>query len=517
MNLRKNAAIVTLMGAFSLASGVILDGIIVAIFGLGTNTDSYYIAATIPLALTTVIHLQTGKVIQPLFIHSRVTGGAQAGWQFLRQVITVGTLVVFIVGAACALCSSQIVQLQSPGQNQSTRALATKLSVLFFLVPAISCPGIIMGCALSGLGNFFTPGCGKLMENVSKIVLTLLFFKTAGILVLPLGSAGGALIQALISYVALRTKGFRFRLIFRTEDGKLISTLRRSTYPLAGHISSFATEIVQNALASFLGAGSLSALRLATRIVDAFAGLLANSILTAVMPTVSHNLASSDKERMKQTISEALRLLLLVCLPAMAWLLAMKKPLIVLLFERMNFSSNDTDLVCSILALSVPYIFLSRLFGLAEIGFYAGCDTKTPLLGQLMVTVFYIVGMLVFFSRFAVYVFPIARSLAYVASSILMIHVLQRRFGRFRISELTIDGCKIIFATAGMIAVMIAGGYVVQFVPISGLSLKLVLLVVPTFIGIGGLLLFCYWLGIQDIRDLFFVFRFSRRDVVRPK
>ena len=130
------------MGAFALIAGIILDGIIVAIFGLGSKTDAYYIAATIPLALITVIHLQVGKVIQPLFIHANVVDGAKSAWQFLSQIITVATTVSFAVGMACALFSSEIIHLQTPGQNQSDRALAANLSILFFILPGISCPEI---------------------------------------------------------------------------------------------------------------------------------------------------------------------------------------------------------------------------------------------------------------------------------------------------------------------------------------------------------------------------------------
>jgi putative peptidoglycan lipid II flippase len=282
-------------------------------------------------------------------------------------------------------------------------------------------------------------------------------------------------------------------------------------YPLAGHLSSFATEIVQNILASFLGTGSLSAFRLATRIVDAFAGLLANSILTAVMPTLSHDLAMSNHGGMKRRLAEALRLLMLLCLPATAWLLFTKKVFIALLFERMRFSASDTELVCLLLGLSLPYIFLSRLFGLAELGFYAGCDTRTPLAGQLTVTITYIGAMLALFSSCKVFAFPVARSISYIASSLLMAYLFHRRFGGVWNRGLTIDAFKIALATSGMVAMIGIAQYIVSLVPLSGLTMKLVSLLVPTFIGVGSFIVFSSLLAIEEVRELFLVFGLFRR------
>jgi putative peptidoglycan lipid II flippase len=496
MSLGKNAGTVSLLSFCALLSGVVADSIIVAAFGLGMETDAFFIASLVPVAAITILHFQAGKVIQPVFIHALNTEGHDEAWRFLRLVITLSTVVVLGAGLLCLPGVSLWVKLQAPGASEGTRTMAAKLCLLFFLIPALYAPLIFMKEALIALGAFTAASSMKLIENLAKIALTLALVTRWGVFVLPVSMIVGALIQGVVLYGALRRKGFRYRPVFAWRDPKLVKAGHLVGFALVGHCSTVVAEVIQNVLASLFGPGTVSALRLATRIIDGFAGLLASGVVVAVMPMVAHSLSRNEPEQMKANIRDGFRLLLLVSLPASAWLLLMNKPLVALLFERMKFSGADTQVVSSLLLLMIPYILFSRLFGLAELAFYGSCDTKTPVIGIVGLAGFYIVAMLAMLTSLNVYALALARSLAYLFGTWLMFYLLQRRFGKFGWAAMGNEAMRIVLATTAMLGAIAAGQVLTNHISASGLMMKLIRLGLPSCLGAVALIISAVWLGL---------------------
>ncbi len=502
MNLARNTAVTTLSSLLAVASGVILDGITVAVFGFGIETDAYFIASLLPLAVITIVNLQAGKVVQPLFIHAWSGEGALEAWRFLRVSITIATSVLLLLGLVCLPIAPFLMKLQAPGSSESTLVLAARLCLLFFLIPTLYAPTILMKEALTALGNFGVPGSLKLIENVFKIAFTLLLVRTLGVFALPVGMVAGAMAQLGVVYVALNRRGFAFRPAFHLRDAKVKKALALIRFPTISHFSSVLTEIVQNMFASLAGAGSVSALRLSTRIVDALAGLLVNSIVVVIMPMVTHNLANNDSVRMKANIRDAIRLLLLLSIPASAWLLIMNGPLITALFQRMRFSASDTELVSSLLVLMIPYILFSRLFSLAETGFYGGCDTRTPVLVALSLNAVYLGLMAVLFAPFSIHALPVARSLSYLFGAGLMLYLLRRKYGSLGLGGLNHAAVKVVAATGFMALCILIGRELCEYLNLSGTPSKVVNLALPSLLGFIGLAGSCVSLKIVNWRAL---------------
>jgi hypothetical protein len=63
----KNAGITTVLVGLGVASGLILDALILGTFGLGYQTDAFFTALAIPLLLTSVFSVQCPRVLIPVF------------------------------------------------------------------------------------------------------------------------------------------------------------------------------------------------------------------------------------------------------------------------------------------------------------------------------------------------------------------------------------------------------------------------------------------------------------------
>src|SRR6266487_7192345 len=96
--------------SLGIATGVLLDAIIMGMFGLGSQSDAYFIAITIPLVAITIMSLQASRVIQPLFISKREREGEKQAWSFLSLMITNDISLVGALSLVAALTSPLLIR-----------------------------------------------------------------------------------------------------------------------------------------------------------------------------------------------------------------------------------------------------------------------------------------------------------------------------------------------------------------------------------------------------------------------
>jgi putative peptidoglycan lipid II flippase len=495
----RNAFSTVVSSSFGIVSSVLLDALIMGLFGMGWQTDAYFIAITIPMLLNTIIALQATRVIQPIFISKRETVGDSEAWNFVNLMMTSGTALVTVVSVAGAVCSSLLIRPQAIGSDAALVGLSTQLSVFMFLMLPLSLPIMVLRAVLHSLGSFALPGAMKFIENVFKIVFVVLVGKQLGVMSLVLGSLVGCLCQLWSFYAAARKKGYRFKLVGKFDQPEIRRVYHLMVFPLAGQACAVVVEFINNAIGSMMGAGNVSALRLATRITECFGGLLAGSIVLAAMPTISNSISKGDHARAKEDVRQSLFLLLLVTVPLSVWLALMHKPFIAILYERMKFSSADTVLVSNVLLLMIPYIFLCRLLGLFELPFFAHQDTKTPLMGSIAQAVLYIIVSLLLVGSLGIYSLPIGRSVSYLIASLFLMQLLRRRTGNLGLGKLRKSIVQILFASAVMGAFILAGSWLTPMIPASGFMAKAIDFGLPSFAGGVGLLATLLFVGILDL------------------
>jgi putative peptidoglycan lipid II flippase len=434
--LGRNAFVSSASGAWGVVASVILDALVMGLFGLSWVTDAYFVAATIPTIWVNVMTLLSSQVIQPLFISTREQSGEGEGWHFLSLVITMGTWLGIALGAVCAALSPVIVRIQAPGFNADAFRTGVNLSALFFLVSVLSWPIAIMRTALNSVNEFAISGSSKLIESVFKIVFVAALAGSLGIYALVGGMFAGFAGEVALFYYCLWRRGYRFHHCVSLRHVVLRRAARLLRYPVAGQGLGAVVEIVSNHLSSLLGPGKVTALRFATRIIDVMAGVLANGIVTVAMPAMASAVASRNYDRAKLNLRQAIHLLLLVTIPVSLWLAIVNRPLIRVLYERMSFTSSDVQLVSSVLLVSIPYIFLSRLWSLAELPFFAGCDTRTPMLVGLAQSALCVALTYVLFGPMGLYAYPIARSACYLIGALCLFHLASWRWGSLRLAAL---------------------------------------------------------------------------------
>ncbi len=136
--------------------------------------------------------------------------------------------------------------------------------------------------------------------------------------------------------------------------------------------------LLDTVIASFLVTGSIASLYYADRLLEFPLGLFGIGIATVILPSLSRLHTDENKHEFTQTVAWALKVVTLLGLPAMAGLIVLAQPIIMVLFMHGEF--NQTEVVEVSLAL---YAYLAGLVSFMFIkvlapGYYARQDTKTP-------------------------------------------------------------------------------------------------------------------------------------------
>jgi putative peptidoglycan lipid II flippase len=170
------------------------------------------------------------------------------------------------------------------------------------------------------------------------------------------------------------------------------------------------------------------------------------SIATTFLPDLARLAAASDHKAFADRMSRGVTLTALFTIPASFGLFVLSKPIIGLVLQHGNFSSEatvNTARALSGLALGLTgfsvYLFVLR-------GFYAQHNTRTPFFINLIENIINIVLAIVLVDRYDVLGLGIAFSIAYVVSAIIAIISLASNNQSMRIGSLAIDVLRITIA-----------------------------------------------------------------------
>jgi peptidoglycan biosynthesis protein MviN/MurJ (putative lipid II flippase) len=140
--------------------------------------------------------------------------------------------------------------------------------------------------------------------------------------------------------------------------------------------------IVERIIASFLPAGTLTALNYGFKIMSTLAELLAGSVGTAALPVLSRAFARHAHDEERKTFRDTLEIGLTLTTLAAVFCLMLDRHIMRLIFERGNFTSQATDLM----AMVFFYYSLSLLFfgGMRVLSFYLFARNEAVLFVRLV-------------------------------------------------------------------------------------------------------------------------------------
>ncbi len=168
-------------------------------------------------------------------------------------------------------------------------------------------------------------------------------------------------------------------------------------------------------------------------------GLVAISVVTAVVPSIAGFWVEGRKEAISARLERAIRAISVLLAPATAALVLVSAPAVSLLLERGVMSADSSRLVASTLvAFSIGIVPFS-VWVLAVRCFYAMHDSKTPFLLNLVEVGVTVALDFALYPRFHIVGLAAAHSAGYYVGAVLAVAVLFRRLGGGRAAVNLLD------------------------------------------------------------------------------
>lgn len=454
-NITKAASIVGGATFLSRILGYIRDAVIAAFFGAGTYADVFFIAYRIPNFFRRLVGEGSLTVsFIPVFTEELTLGSRERAKRLASTAFTFFSIILTALTILGVLFSAQIVELTAPGFANIQNKLSLTISLTQWMFPFlffICLVALGMG-VLNSLKHFAAPALSPVWFNLSMIGSTIFlmpFFKEP-VYALAFGVVLGGILQFLYQLPYLKRYDMFPGIDFNFNDPALRKIILLMLPAILATGVNQINVLITSRFASHLQEGSVSYLYYADRIVELPMGVFVIAVATAVLPSMSEYAVKEDWPGFKESLSFAIRLVTFITIPATVGIIALGMPIVAMLFQRGEFSSEATQ--GTVYALYFFSIGLAA-FGGARIlvsAFYSLKDTLTPVKIGCIAVAANIIFCFMFIGPLQHGGLALATSLSSMVNLLFLFLILRKRLGGIGGRKIFISSIKITASSVPM-------------------------------------------------------------------
>ena len=370
---------------FSQVCGLVSKAVLGSTFGASSEVDAYLASNRLT---EMIFNLMAGGALASAFVPTFSAmldkeNEKEKAWLLASRVANLLFLVLLFLCAVGFIFAEQVVRyILVPGFSLNDPELqvltVTLLRIQLPSVLVFGISGLVMGI-LNTNGNFLFPGLAPAMYQVGILIGVTVLSRSFGIKGVAMGAVLGSLLHFLIQFPALlRIRGGRYFASLGLQDPNVREIVRLMIPRQIGASAVQLNFLVDNYLASFLAPGSISSLSWGLSLMLMPQAAIAQSVATVALPMFSVQVSRGETSEMRSSLASALRLVLMLAIPASAGLVILSNPIVSLVFERRSFTPEMTRMVgCALIWYSVGLVGHCVVEVISR-AFYAMHDTKTP-------------------------------------------------------------------------------------------------------------------------------------------
>lgn len=408
VKLLKSTAVVGVMTFLSRILGLARDIIFATFFGASGGTDAFFVAFKIPNFMRRLFAEGAfSQAFVPVFSEYKETKSREALKDLVNHVA--GSLggILLLISIIGSIAAPLLVMVFAPGfYDEPERYVLTSemlritFSYIFFIALTAFAGGI-----LNSYNQFAVPAFTPVLLNVCLIAAAVWISPhfDKPIMALAWGVAAAGLIQLVFQFPFLQKIGLMPRPQYRKDHEGVSKIIKLMIPAIVGSSVAQINLLFDTIIASFLVAGSVSWLYYSDRLVEFPLGVFGIALATVILPNLSKQHANQSAEQFNRTLDWALKLVMLIAIPAALGLFLLAGPLLATLFNYGEFDLNDAQMASMSLmayALGLPAFIIIKI--LAP-GFYARQDTKTPvkiaikaMIANMFLNVLFVVPMVMY-------------------------------------------------------------------------------------------------------------------------
>jgi putative peptidoglycan lipid II flippase len=389
--LARSATLLSIGNVASRVLGLLREIVINAIFGPSGLVSAFTIASFVPTMLYDFLigGMLSAALVPVLSDYAR----PERRTELVRLLgALVSLLAVTLAGIVLILqlTAPQVAWLLAGGfDDLDPTLLPLTVQMIRLISPAVwfFCMAGLLTAVLYSLQRFSFPAIATAVYNLGIVLAAPLLAERMGIISLVVGVLVGSAVQFALMAWDVRRAGLRFSLQW---SHPALGRILRLYLPIAAGLVVAQFQVgLDRRLASGTGEQSIAWMRSATTLQQLPLGLISVAISLAALPRLSQHFAAQDEAAYRHTLSQGLRMVVLLIAPALVGLWLLGEPAIRLLFQRGAFTPADTVKV----AAALRVYLLGALFAAVDFplnyAFYARNNTLLPsLVGVLSVGIY---------------------------------------------------------------------------------------------------------------------------------
>src|SRR5579875_3373103 len=412
--------------------GMVNQIIVTSRFGAGATMDAYFVASSLPTLLASLSGSAIEASVIPIYARVRTEGKEQASI-LVSTLLNIFLLAAVLVTIIMLIFRRQFIFLSAPALDPFRAGLAASLAPVIFPSLILLLIISLLECILNTEGQFGWPAYAGMLVPLTTAVFVLLLGKTNGVVILCVGTLVGLCLQVCAVFVRTRRAGLSYHFTVNLNNPALGAILIAAWPVFLGALISQASPLVDQIFASYLSAGSISALSYALKLIGVPTGVIFVAVGRAVLPYLSRQASANDMKAFKHTLRLYLWMvgggtILLTC-----FMLVLAHPIVRILFQHGAFTAEDTDRTAVTLVGFVVGLTPMALGFITARAFSALGKTRV-LMG---VTMFSVVANAVFdyiFARFWQSAgIALSTSAVYFCTMFILFFILQRMIGDLKL------------------------------------------------------------------------------------
>ncbi|MBO6047418.1 MAG: oligosaccharide flippase family protein, partial [Erysipelotrichaceae bacterium] len=363
--------------------GVAKQSIIATVCGANAETDAYFVATGVIIALCTVVFSSIAIPLLSIHTDRLVKEGRESSNQLINIALRLILPMSLIIALVFASCSSIIAKLLAPSyqgaQLQTLSLYIRMMSAMFVLI----CYSSIINVILETDKKFLPEKQQGFLQNLFVCIAALFFYRTFGMkaLIASFLLAGFAQCINVTWHARHELKLLRHVQI----DQQVYMQLVTLALPLlVGNAIYEINDIVDKQIATGLGSGNVSFLAYGASVNEIVTTLIISSISTVLFSHYATWIAEGKTEKVSDSLLKAIDTLIVVIMPVMVMCLICGDYIVTILFGRGNFGQAAVIATAGVVTgYALGFIFQAFRATCVRV-YFAFKDSKTPMLYGLI-------------------------------------------------------------------------------------------------------------------------------------
>ncbi|MBN1270512.1 MAG: murein biosynthesis integral membrane protein MurJ [Kiritimatiellae bacterium] len=374
-----------MVGGFTSVSrlfGLVRDFLTAGFFGTSLAMSAFVVAFRIPNLFRALFgEGALSAAFIPVFVEARRAEGEESAWWLARKMISL--IAVTLLGIVLVGVLAATVALRRPDLGPKAAMILSLGRIMLPYMLFICLAALSMGI-LNSYHAFALPAATPSLLNIVWILFVLFICPRIGttleekIYGLAWGVLTAGVVQLAVQLPALIRRGYRPGFALDVKDARVLRVFKLMGPAALGLAVTQVNVMINSLLATWIGPWAPASLFYAERLLYFPQGILATAMSTVLLPVFAGHAARADHGQIRDTLNHSLRTLLFVMAPAAVGLLVLARPIIQMIYQWGNFTTESTMLTARALMFYAPGLFVFCLAKSFVPAFYATQDTRTP-------------------------------------------------------------------------------------------------------------------------------------------